>query len=137
MGLYLCVFDGDDELDGVDVGSYADFNFFRGVVSDRLEGGRTGEKFPTLMLHSDCDGVWDVEACVALENELSAITAAFKDAQPIAFNSDWQRDVAKTFALNPRTLYDCFIDVDGEPLLERLIGLCRLAKDRRQPILFQ
>jgi hypothetical protein len=137
MGLYLCVFDGDDELDGVDVGSYSDFDFFRATILDQIEEGRVGARFPTLMLHSDCDGEWDPPACVALENELLAISDAFRKADPIGFTADWQRSVAKILALKPTTLYDCFIDVDGEPLLERLIGLCRLANERGQPILFQ
>lgn len=137
MGLYLCVFDGDDELDGVDVGGYADFDFFRTVVLNELEAGRAGARYPTLMLHSDCDGVWEAEACVALENELLAIGEAFRKRDPVELPSDWQRNVAKTFGLKPTTLYDCFIDVDGEPLIERLVGLCRLAKEKSQPILFQ
>jgi len=35
------------------------------------------------------------------------------------------------------TLYDCFFDIDGEPLLERLINLTRLSQRRSLPILFQ
>ena len=70
MGLYLCVFDGDEELEGVDVGSYADFDFFRGAVAEILEGGNAGTRYPTLMLHSDCDGEWSVEECIDLEKEL-------------------------------------------------------------------
>ena len=38
MGLYLCVFDNDDELEGVEVGSYSDFDFFRSTVTELLEG---------------------------------------------------------------------------------------------------
>jgi hypothetical protein len=55
MGLYLCVFQGDEELDGVDVGSYGDFNHFRSVVAG-LEDGPPGSKYPTLILHPDSDG---------------------------------------------------------------------------------
>lgn len=42
MGLYLCVFEGDDELDGVEVGSYADFGAFRSAVATHVEGGIEG-----------------------------------------------------------------------------------------------
>jgi hypothetical protein len=34
-------------------------------------------------------------------------------------------------------LLETFFDVDGEPLLDRLIGLCRVASSRNLPILFQ
>ena len=39
MGLYLCVFDEDEELEGVEVGSYSDFEFFRSSVTELLEQG--------------------------------------------------------------------------------------------------
>ena len=137
MGLYLCVFHGDDELDGVDVGSYADFNFFRRTVSDRLEGGIPGSKFPTLILHSDCDGEWTVGQCCELEDELLVINAAFKELPAVDFDSGWQKEVAKSLGLKTDCLCQSFIDVDGEPLLERLLALCQLAKNRNESILFQ
>lgn len=39
MGLYLCVFDDDIELEGVEVGVYEDFNFFRDAVTATVEHG--------------------------------------------------------------------------------------------------
>jgi hypothetical protein len=50
MGLYLCVFDEGEDIAGVDVGSYADFNAFRNYVVTKLEGGRVGTNFPTLII---------------------------------------------------------------------------------------
>jgi len=137
MGLYLCVFEEDEELDGVDAGGYSDFNFFRSVVTNQLEGGTPGAKYPTLILHSDCDGEWSVEECRALQEELESIADVFRQLPPADFDSDWQRAVAQSLGLQPRNLYESFIDVDGEPLVERLLGLCRLAQDRGQPIIFQ
>ena len=136
MGLYLAIFDEDDELDGVEVGAYADFSIFRDSVVVNLEGGRAGSRFPTLILHSDCDGEWSPDAAAALETELQTITQEFSDLPPISLDG-WKADIAKTFGLRPKNLGDCFFDVDGEPLLERLLGLARLAQDRRLPILFQ
>jgi len=52
MGLYLCVFDGEEELDGVEVGFYADFGTFRNAVVRHLENGKAGSRFPTLIHHS-------------------------------------------------------------------------------------
>ena len=137
MGLYLCVFDGDDALDGVDVGGYDDFNSFRSAVVDHLEGGKAGAKYPTLIIHQDSTGEWTPEQCVQLEKELQSVAAAFQDMPPTDLNSGWQKEVAKLFGLRPANLYDCFIDVDGEPLIERLLTLCRLAQEHGQPILFQ
>ena len=137
MGLYLCVFEEDEELDGVDIGSYSDFGFFRDVVTNQLEAGTPGANYPTLILHSDSDGEWSAQECAALQQELESIADAFRQLPPTEFNSDWQRAVAKSLGLQPGNLYESFIDVDGEPLLERLLGLCRLAQERGQPILFQ
>ncbi|UCD58264.1 MAG: hypothetical protein JSV16_03890 [Candidatus Hydrogenedentota bacterium] len=137
MGLYLCVFRGDEEIDGVEVGSYDDFGFFRDAVRDHLEAGQTGTLFPVLMLHSDCDGSWSPHQAKQLVGELRTISESFSTIEPVDFNSDWQRDVAKLVGLRPRSLKDCFIDVDGEPLIERIIELCETAIHEGLPILFQ
>lgn len=42
MGLYLCIFEDEDEIDGVEVGGYADFGALREYVTRELEGGRLG-----------------------------------------------------------------------------------------------
>lgn len=137
MSLYLCVFDDDEELEGVDVGAYSDFGNFRDTIANVIEHGNTGSRFPILMLHEDCDGQWDVEDCKELARELETISFEFKKEPPTAFFAEWQRNVAKQQGLQPQSLYDCFIDVDGEPLLERLLGLTRFAQRRQLPILFQ
>ncbi len=89
------------------------------------------------MLHSDCDGEWSVEACGNLEKELETIKAELKQRPPKEFFAEWQKGLAKKLNLRPTNLDDCFIDVDGEPLLERLVGLMRLAQQRKLPVLFQ
>ena len=137
MGLYLCIFAGDEELEGVEVGSYADFGFFRDTVCQRLEDGSPGSQYPTLMLHSDCDGVWSPEEATVLSAELEAIARAFRQMEPVPWQSEWQRNVAKSQGLSPANLEECFIDVDGEPLLRRLLGLCRVSVQKALPILFQ
>ena len=137
MGLYLCVFDGDTEIDGVEVGSYADFNMFRDAVTASLEGGQAGSKAPILIGHSDCDGSWSSEEAAGLIVELGLIEKGLMQAPPIEFNSPWKTDVAKTFGISPRNLLECFFDVDGEPLVVRLIGLARFSVSHDEPILFQ
>src|SRR5262245_49929204 len=115
MGLYLCVFDGDEELDGVEVGIYADFGRFRSAVASHLEDDKTGARYPVLQLHSDCDGEWSVEQCGALEDELEDIARRLRKIAPAAFGSEWQEEVARSIGLTLTSLYDCFVDVDGEP----------------------
>jgi hypothetical protein len=137
MGLYLCVFDGDDELEGVEVGSYADFAFFRNSVTAILENGIEGKKYPTLIIHSDCDGEWSPAESKKLRAELADISERFRCEPAVEFSAAWQKQVAKLLGLKPSSLYDSFIDVDGEPLLERLTRLCAVAIESGKPILFQ
>jgi len=138
MGLYLCVFDeAESELEGVEIGLYADFNWFRFTLSAAIEGDRVGSKLPTLMGHSDCDGIWSVEECRALDDELALVEQELVNFEPVALNSPWQAQVAKKLYLEFTSLSDCFFDVDGEPLIGRLRKLCRVAIDNARPIEFQ
>lgn len=137
MGLYLCIFDGDEDVDGVEVGAYADYNALRDYVVRELEGGRAGSRFPTFVVHSDCDGEWSVTECQRLQGELAEIGAALKRRPAIDFASEWQNGVAKSIGLKPQSALECFIDVDGEFLLDRLQSLVKNAIVRRLPILFQ
>lgn len=138
MGLYLCIFDSDDEeVDGVEVGAYADFGELRDFITRELESGQAGSKYPTLIRHSDSDGEWSVEACEALRRELADVAAALKTRPAIAFVSDWQKRVAASIGLKPQSAFESFVDVDGEFLIDRLQALVETALARRLPILFQ
>jgi hypothetical protein len=138
MGLYLCVFAGDNEVAGVEVGSYADFNAFRNTVVKLVENGVAGSRCPVLIDHPDSDGDWPPAECVLLRDELSAIAETFRMLPPARFPEDyWQQQVAEQLGLQSGSLYDSFIDVDGEPLIERLIDLCDVAIESKAPILFQ
>jgi hypothetical protein len=137
MGRYLCVFDADEELEGVEVGSYGDYSIFTDCVTRELEGGKDGSRFPTLILHSDCDGEWSPRQAAALLKELTRIRDEFRRRPAVLIPADWQMWVVEEQGLRLDCLYDCFFDVDGCPLLERMIGLARLSVQRRLPILFQ
>jgi Immunity protein 70 len=137
MGLYLCIFDGDEDVDGVEVGAYTDYNALRDYVVRELETGRAGSRFPTFVLHSDCDGEWSVAECQRLQGELAEIVADLKERPAIDFASDWQKVVAKSVGLKPQNAFESFIDVDGEFLIDRLQSLVKNAVARRLPIVFQ
>jgi hypothetical protein len=137
MGLYLCVFEGDDEIEGVEVGSYSDFEWFRGLVAEKLEGGVVGSRFPVLMLHADSDGEWSINQCAGLRAELLEVSQEFRRLPACPFPSGWQKSVLRSLGLTPSSLYESIIDVDGECLLQRLVGLCDKALEKGQPVLFQ
>ena len=137
MGLYLAVFDGDEEVEGVEVGSYSDFAAFRTAVVEQLEGGAAGSRFPTLMLHSDSDGAWSPEEAARLQIELRQIRDAFRKLPPAEFKGGWQAGVASSLGIAPKNLHESFFDVDGEPLIERLEHLAQVAHEHDRDILFQ
>lgn len=70
MGLYLVIFDGRKEIDGLKWAHYSDFAEFRNTVLDRLEPNGRGTRFPTLMLHSDSRRQWTPDDCTKLAAEL-------------------------------------------------------------------
>jgi hypothetical protein len=137
MSLYLCVFDNSQELDGVEVGPYADFNALRDYIVAELEGGRPGSRFPTLILHSDCDGEWSVPQCYALHQELAVAMAAMEDRPAVPFASVGQAEIAGSLGLVPRNAFESFIDVDGDFVLARLQELTEFALQHKLPVLFQ
>ena len=137
MGLYLCIFDKEEEVDGVEVGLYSDFNALRDYVARELEGGNRGAQFPTLMLHSDCDGEWSAADCEKLATELKTIIAEMQGRSPVEFASDWQKHVARSVGLGPKNAFEAFIDVDGQFVLERMLHLASMSLERGLPILFQ
>ena len=137
MGLYLAIFDSDKEIDGVEVGFYGDFGLFRDAVVKHVEDGLAGSRCPTLIVHSDCDGEWSPIKASALERELLEIERVFRSLPPTLPRDGWQPMLAKQMGLTLANLYDCFFDVDGEPLIERLATLVRKSQQLGLPILFQ
>jgi hypothetical protein len=140
MGLYLCVFADpatDEELEGVEVGGYDDFNRFRETVAEHLEPSGWGSRFPVLMQHPDSDGAWTPAEAVGLEQELLAIRDGLARLAPVPFAAGWQQELARQVGLRPASLLECFIDVDGEPLVERLIELAGIARSQDRDISFQ
>ncbi|WP_175831258.1 Imm70 family immunity protein [Burkholderia cepacia] len=137
MGLYLCIFDGDDEVEGVEVGPYADFDNLRQYIVRELEGGISGSRFPVFILHSDCDGEWSAPECKALEVELDEVIRCMKQQSPIPLSSDWQTSIAQQLGITPANAFESFVDVDGEFVLGRIRDLASIASRRNLSIIFQ
>lgn len=136
MGLYLCVFRGDDELEGVEVGSYEDFERLRDAA--RALDRRVFRRFGTLRANVKPNTAWSRREAARLASELGVLGEELRKLPPRPFPpGSWQEEIARERGLAPASLYDCFFDVDGEPLVERLLALCRVATEARLPILFQ
>lgn len=140
MGLYLCVFEDDDtdhEIEGVEVGSYDDFHALRAEVASTSEGGVRGSRFPVLMNVPDSGGVWAPEEAAVLCRELSQIAHEWKSHPPRRFDEgSWQARETQRQGLKPADLAESFFDVDGEPLLDRLIALAHVSAELGRPIEF-
>ncbi|SRR5260221_7514354 len=129
MSLYLCIFteDGEDEVAGWTLGQYSDFGLFRDTIAKHFRA----EQFPTLMLHSDCDGEWSIAELPQLVRELQTIAATFRTLPP-----EQPKGTAE-YRADTQSLYDCFHNVDGENLFEALIELCNQGIQAQRPISFQ
>ncbi len=141
MGLYLCVCaseDEDVEVDGVEIGCYDDLHILRTTIAERLENGIWGSRFPVFMSHADSDGEWTADEAQMLGRELLVIDGELAELPPRPFAADsWQARVQRTLGVSPASMSECFIDVDGEPLLARLRELAEIAVAQGCPISFQ
>ena len=88
------------------------------------------------MMHSDCDGEWSSEDCIALKRELAAIRDEMAGLPVVPFHSAWQQQVADEFGLRQQSALDCFINVDGETLVDAIERLAELAMRLGRPITF-
>jgi hypothetical protein len=89
------------------------------------------------MGHDDSDGIWTPDEAAKLELELLSIADGFARLPPADFEAEWQVHVARSNGIEPKSLLESFIDVDGESLLERLIDLAGTAVASKMPICFQ
>ena len=148
MGLYLCIFDQNEEdICGVEVGLYSYFEEFRNLISKYTNKGVVSKVFKrknkfslpmtTLLNHSDCDGSWTVDECAQLKLELQEIKQVFTNEPPDLSIVKLKQDIFKFYGIKPENLFECFIDSDCEFLIDRLIGLCDLAIQMNRPIMFQ
>lgn len=140
MSLYLCVFDFSDtyenEIMGVEVGSYAYFNVFRDCISKYVENDRRGSKCPYIMNHNDSTGVFTPEDCKNVLHELSLIKNVFLNIPTnndiIEQNSHLLQD--KNLCEN---LADLFVDIDGCNLIEQLELICKCSIKTNLNVYFQ
>ena len=88
------------------------------------------------MMHSDCDGEWSPEDCVLLRQELETIREKMARLPVVPFPAQWQQQVVEEFGLTPQNALDCFINVDGENLVEAIARLADLAIKLGKPIDF-
>lgn len=138
MSLYLCVLDDEeDELGSVDVGRYGYLESIQALVTEHLENGLAGCKYPKFVLHDPTDGEWSSPECRILYQELEEIGDAFRELPPFEYSNDEAWKIENIRGSLPENLYECLEDVEGNPLLERLQLLCDVAVEHDRPILFQ
>jgi hypothetical protein len=112
MSLYLCIFEYDCEVHGIDMGSYSDFNAFRYRILDICKSYNIVDPLNILMNHSDCSGEWTPIECKKLVNELGFIKNLLEKSH--------HEDLKETL------MY-----IDG------ILYLCHLSVRYNNPILFQ
>lgn len=139
MGLNLCIIednDEDEEIAAVDVGRYEHFRYFRNCITDFLESGEQGSRFPVLINHDETDGEWSPDECLKLKLELQEIESEFLELIEME-SPEIREEPSSTSVPGPSVVFQSFTDVEGTPLIERMIWLCDVAIEHQLPILFQ
>jgi hypothetical protein len=131
MTIRLYVANDAGELDAVQTATEDDFMFFRDSVHLALEDGKFASRFPVFFktFYSD----WAREDVRELERELREIHAAFRQLPPNPPDVHWRRRLRHS-GRSPASLAEVFVDVNGSPLIERLIALARIARKARLPM---
>jgi hypothetical protein len=137
MSLYLTIFKENEEIDSVEIGMYSDFDDFRSCIRNSLEKGDHGSNYPILQLHVDSDGEWSYRESEKLKLELIEIKNKLLNMNPIDIDKEWKKEQIKINNITINNADDCFFDVDGENLTNRLIDLCDISIKLQLPILFQ
>src|SRR5262245_62432168 len=131
MGVRLYIEDHCGVRDAVETETEDDFMYFRDSVHMALERGVFGERFPVLMKKFFSD--WEAKDVRALERELTEILAAFRRLPPKPLDGNWRSKLIRS-GRKPASLADVYVDKDGAPLIERLIGLAQTAIEGKLPI---
>lgn len=105
--------------------------YFRDSVHLALEQEEFGGRFPTLMKAWFSDFATD--DVPALERELIEIHSAFRKLPPEPPDGNWRSKLIRS-GRKPETLAEVYLDRDGAPLIERLMGLARTARENKLPI---
>jgi hypothetical protein len=127
MVVRLAVMSDGVELSAVETETEDDFMYFRDSVCMALEDNDFGSRFPVFQHKFFSD--WDADEVAALERELSRMHADMRRLPPNPPDGNWASKLAVS-ARQPETLAEVFIDKTGAPLLEGLIALARLAREK-------
>lgn len=127
MGVRLAVVSEGVELSAVETETEDDFMYFRDSVCMALEGNDFGSRFPVFQRKFFSD--WDADEVAVLERELSRMHADMRKLPPKPLDSNWASKLAVS-GRQPETLAEVFIDKTGAPLMEALVALTQLARER-------
>ncbi|MBM3218310.1 MAG: hypothetical protein FJZ38_06420 [Candidatus Rokubacteria bacterium] len=123
---------GAQKIGSVETASIDDFYYLRDSIHNALEDGEFGSRFPVFLCRFEPDE-WKVDELDSLRRELETIVEAFKRLPPEPFDSHWESRAAGSGA-SYANLYEVFIDAGGQPILGRLLDLCRMAERMEAPI---
>ena len=138
MSLYLCAFSFNDEIEeeefGVEVGSYEYFGTFRDYIRKNI---KNGDNNLLLLKHSDCDGIVEPFESKKIINELKKIKKVLKKIQPEKNVIELRENIISQDINMYQSLYDCFTDVDGVNLIDRLMELFQYSAKNKLDVFFQ
>ena len=127
MGVRLAVKSEGAELLAVETETEDDFMYFRDSICIALESNNFGSRFPVFQRKFFSD--WEADEVAALEGELSCMHAEMRGLPPSPPDNNWASKLAMS-GRQPETLAEVFLDKTGAPLLEGLVALARLARQK-------
>src|SRR6266568_2433549 len=108
------------------------------ALAARARDRRMFRRYGALRVNMSPTTHWSPREAARLAGELVHLREALRQAPAQPFPSgSWQAARAAELGLAPTSLAECFFDFDGGPLFDRLLELCRVAVEAREPILFQ
>lgn len=127
MGVRFSVKQGGVELGVVETETEDDFMYFRDSIHAALESGEYGSRFPIFM--KQFFERWDRTVVAALERELIEMDGALRKLPPNPADGNWSSKLAQS-GRQPETLAEVYLDKDDAPLIEGLVSLAALAREK-------
>jgi len=131
MTLYVGVFDGDTEIEGTVIGHYSDY----GALLDKIKETLDPSIIQNLKSSTDCNEVWDKPMCEDMMFELMKIRERFVVLNPVHHIGVFEHN--ECHWRNAKNLNECYLTVDGEPIIDVLLRYCSMVNGNGREVVFQ
>lgn len=129
MKVKLAIVDSNAAEDVTGTNTEDDFFYMKDSISQALEPD-WGARFPHFMKDGYPDQVWQGTELKELVGELEVIVEECREKPPEPLDSNWQGKMSD----DCKSLYDVFVDTNGQPILGELLRICKKASEGSQAV---